>query len=57
LPTLLEGGFVERAENILAFGLPGRGKSHFLSALGRELILRLGISVYFTPTYTEGSFI
>jgi DNA replication protein DnaC len=35
----------------LAFGLPGRGKSHFLSALGRELILRLGISVYFTPTY------
>ena len=40
LPTLLEGGFVERAENILAFGLPGRGKSHFLSALGRELDLR-----------------
>jgi len=51
LPTLLEGGFVERAENILAFGLPGRGKSHFLSALGRELILRLGIPVYFTPTF------
>jgi DNA replication protein DnaC len=40
LPTLLEGGFVERAENVLVFGLPGRGKTHFLCALGRELILR-----------------
>jgi DNA replication protein DnaC len=38
LPTLLEGGFVERAENLLVFGLPGRGKTHFLCALGRELI-------------------
>ena len=25
-PSLLDGGFVERAENVLAFGLPGRGK-------------------------------
>src|SRR5438270_6118434 len=25
LPSLLEGQFVHRAENILAFGLPGRG--------------------------------
>src|ERR1035441_6290684 len=40
LPTLLEGHFVERAENVLAFGLPGRGKTHFLAAVGRELILR-----------------
>src|ERR1035441_9281220 len=30
LPTLLEGGFLERAENLLVFGLPGRGKTHFL---------------------------
>ena len=30
LPSLLEGGFVDRAENILAFGLPGRGKSHLV---------------------------
>ena len=37
LPTLLEGSFVERAENLLVFGLPGRGKTHFLCALGREL--------------------
>lgn len=51
LPTLLEGHFVERAENILAFGLPGRGKTHFLAALGRELILRLDVPVLFTPTF------
>jgi len=51
LPTLLEGGFIERAENVLAFGLPGRGKTHFLCALGRELILRRGYAVHFTPTF------
>ena len=51
LPTLLEGGFVERAENLLVFGLPGRGKTHFLCALGRELVLRRGYTVYFTPTF------
>ena len=51
LPSLLEGGFVDRAENVLVFGLPGRGKSHFLCALGRELILRHACSVYFTPTF------
>lgn len=51
LPTLLEGHFVERAENLLAFGLPGRGKTHFLAALGRELILRHRHPVLFTPTF------
>jgi DNA replication protein DnaC len=51
LPTLLEGGWVERAENLLAFGLPGRGKTHCLAALGRELILRHEYPVCFTPTY------
>lgn len=50
-PTLLEGGFIERAENLLAFGLPGRGKTHFLGALGRELILAHGYAIYFTPTF------
>jgi DNA replication protein DnaC len=35
LPSLLDGGFVARAENVIALGLPGRGKSHFLAALGR----------------------
>ena len=51
LPTLLEGGFVERAENLLAFGLPGRGKTHFVAVLARELILRHGLTVLFTPTF------
>ena len=50
-PTLLEGGFIERAENLLAFGLPGRGKTHFLCALGRELILRHGYALCFTSTF------
>lgn len=51
LATLIEGHFVERAENVLAFGLPGRGKTHFLAALGRELILRHDYPVLFTPTF------
>jgi hypothetical protein len=49
IPTLLEGGFVERGD-VLAFGLPGRGKSHFVAALCRELILRHGQPVLFIPT-------
>ena len=49
--TLLDGGFVDRAENVIAFGLPGRGKTHFLATLGRELILRHEHSVLFTPTF------
>lgn len=51
LPTLLEGHFVERAENVLVFGLPGRGKTHFLAALGRELVLRHRYAVLFTSTF------
>lgn len=51
LPSLLEGGFVSRAENLLAFGLPGRGKTHYLAAVGRELILRHGYRVHFTTTF------
>jgi DNA replication protein DnaC len=51
LPTLLDGGWVERAENLIAIGLPGRGKTHLLASLGRELILRHAYSVYFTPTF------
>jgi len=51
LATLLEGNFVERAENVLAFGLPGRGKTHFLAAIARELIFSHQYSVLFTPTY------
>lgn len=51
LPSLLDGTFVERSENILAFGLPGRGKSHFLAAVGFELILKHKYDVLFIPTY------
>lgn len=50
LPTLVEGGFVDRGENLLAFGLPGRGKTHLVCALGAELIQR-GYTVHFTPAY------
>jgi DNA replication protein DnaC len=42
---------VERAENVIAFGLPGRGKTHFLATLGRELILRHEHAVLFVPTF------
>ncbi len=49
--SLLKGEFVVDASNVLAFGLPGRGKSHLLGALGRELILKYNTSVYFTPTF------
>ena len=51
LPALLEGSFVNRGENVLTFGLPGRGKSHFVGAIGRELILRHNKSVLFIPTF------
>ena len=38
LSLLVEGSFVDRAENILAFGNPGSGKSHLLCALAQELV-------------------
>jgi DNA replication protein DnaC len=50
LPSLCEGGFVERAENVLAFGLPGRGKSHVVVAIGHELVAR-GYKVLFIPAF------
>lgn len=50
VPTLCEGGFVERGDNVLAFGLPGRGKTHLMCAIGHELIQR-GHKVLFTPTF------
>jgi len=50
LPSLSEGSFVDRAENLLAFGLPGRGKTHAVCAVGHELIQR-GYKVLFTPAY------
>ncbi|MBW2690317.1 MAG: IS21-like element helper ATPase IstB [Deltaproteobacteria bacterium] len=50
LPQLCTGEFVDRAENLLVFGLPGRGKTHFATAVGHELV-NIGRSVFFTPTY------
>lgn len=50
LEELATGAFVDRATNILAFGLPGRGKTHALCAVGHELIRR-GRSVRFVPTF------
>lgn len=50
LPRLMEGGFVDDAQNVLLFGLPGRGKTHVACAIGHELTRR-GRSVLFTPTY------
>ena len=45
--TLLDGTFLDRKENVLAFGNPGTGKTHLLCAIARELI-RSGRRVYFT---------
>lgn len=45
--AILDGGFLERKENILAFGNPGSGKTHLLCAIGQELI-RLNKRVLFT---------
>lgn len=50
LPQLCTGEFVDRAENLLVFGLPGRGKTHFATAVGHELV-NLGRTVLFTATY------
>lgn len=40
LPQLCDGGFVDRGENLLLFGLPGRGKTHLACAIGHELVMR-----------------
>lgn len=50
LPRVCEGHFAARAENILVFGMPGRGKTHLVNAIGHEL-LRMGVTVLFIPTF------
>ena len=47
--ALVEGGFVDRKENVLAFGNPGSGKTHLLCGIGQELV-RAGRTVYFSST-------
>lgn len=49
--SLLEGQFIERAQNVLLFGLPGRGKTHLAAAIGRELIVKHGLAVKYTTTF------
>ena len=49
LNALLEGSFVERSENVLAFGNPGSGKTHLLCAIAQELIHRQGRRLLFAP--------
>ncbi len=51
IPRLLEGDFVQRGENVLAFGLPGRGKTHLLAAIARELLVHKDCRVLFLKTF------
>lgn len=44
---LVEGTFVDRRENVLAFGSVGSGKTHLLCAIAQELV-RAGRKVVFT---------
>jgi len=46
--SLLDGTFLDRRENVLAFGNPGSGKTHLLCAIAQELILQ-GRRVFFCP--------
>lgn len=50
LRELARGDFLDRAVNVLAFGLPGVGKSHAVCALGHALV-QAGRSVLFAPTF------
>jgi DNA replication protein DnaC len=50
IQELARGDFLDRADNVLLFGLPGVGKSHLACALGHALV-EAGRSVLFTPTY------
>lgn len=44
--ALVQGGFVDRRENVLMFGNPGSGKTHLLCAIGQEIV-RMGKRVLF----------
>lgn len=51
IPTLLEADFVRRGDNLLCFGLAGRGKTHLACALGREWVQRHQFQVLFIPAF------
>ncbi len=46
--VLLDGSFLDRCENILAFGNPGSGKTHLLCAIAQELVQQ-GRRILFSP--------
>lgn len=50
LQDLARATFLDGATNVLAFGLPGTGKSHAACALGHALV-QAGHSVLFVPTF------
>ena len=50
LQRLGEGNFVDRGINVLAFGMPGTGKTHAMCAIGHRLV-ESGRSVLFVPAY------
>ena len=50
LRELATGRFLERAVNVLAFGLPGTGKTHACCALGHALVAA-GHAVLFVPAF------
>jgi len=50
LRDLAGARFLDQAVNVLAFGLPGTGKTHAACALGHTLV-EAGHPVYFTPTF------
>ena len=51
LPALLDADFVRRGDNLLCFGLAGRGKTHFVAAVAREWICRHQLQVLFVPAF------
>jgi len=51
IPTLLEADFVRRGDNLLCFGLAGRGKTHVVAAIAREWICRHQLQVLFVPAF------
>jgi DNA replication protein DnaC len=49
IASLVDGTFLDRCENVLAFGNPGSGKTHLLCAIAQELVQR-GRRVLFTAS-------